>query len=122
MKVLVVDDEKDIKRLFEQRFRKERRNGEIDLYFAFSAEEALGRIRTDLLNDLKLILSDINMPKMNGFELLKIIRKDKPDLKVFMITAYGDEKNRRMAIENGANDYLIKPLNFRELKDKILGA
>ena len=67
-----------------------------------------------------LILSDINMPGMNGLELLRILKEKFPDLKVFMITAYGDEKNYQTAITYGADDYITKPVNFDTLKIKII--
>ena len=120
MKILVVDDERDVQRLFEQRFRKERRSGKIELFFAFSAQEAISFLQSDEHNDLTLVLSDINMPKMSGLELLQIVRTQYPALRVYMITAYGDEQNRQRALELGASEYLTKPLDFSILKEKIL--
>ena len=70
--------------------------------------------------DIALILPDINMPGMNGLELLKIIKDKTPRQKVFMITAYSDEHNYKTAVEYGADDYLTKPLDFSGLKEKIL--
>ncbi len=119
MKILVVDDEKDIQRLFEQRFRKERRDGQLEFTFAYSAAEALQFLETNAPTDLALILTDINMPEMSGLELLKIIRNKYPTQKVFMITAYGDEHFRWQAQELGANDFLTKPIDFEQLKEKI---
>ena len=120
MKVLVVDDEKDIQRLFEQRFRKERRNGQVEFSFALSASEALTYLEQEQSTNLALILSDINMPEMSGLELLRIIREKYPDQKVFMLTAYGDEGFREQAARYGANGYLTKPIDFEDLKTKIL--
>ena len=119
MKILVVDDERDVKRLFEQRFRREIKSGQISLHFAFSGEEALEYLHQGGDLDLTLILSDINMPNMNGFELLKRIKSDFNHLNVYMITAYGDDANKKLAIDLGATDYLLKPINFKELKDKL---
>lgn len=119
MKILVVDDEKGIQRLFQQRFRRETRSGKVELHFAFSGEEALHFLAQGGARDLTLILSDINMPKISGLELLKRIKSDYPVLKVLMITAYDDEKNRRKAILLGASDYITKPINFDELKARI---
>lgn len=119
MKVLVVDDEQNIQRLFEQRFRRERRKGQIAFDFAFSGKEALEYLHENNAADLSMVLSDINMPHMSGLEFLKAVRKDYPGLKVIMITAYGDETNRQKAIEFGADDYLTKPLDFKSLKEKI---
>lgn len=120
MKILVVDDEKDIQPLFEQRFRKEIRNGEIAFEFAFSGEEALKYLDGNR-HEAVLILSDINMPGMNGLELLDRIKQEHklPPPFVMMITAYGDEDNYKRAMELGADDFLTKPVDFGELKEKI---
>lgn len=120
MKILVVDDEKDIQPLFEQRFRKEIRNGEIAFEFAFSGEEALKYLDGNR-HEAVLILSDINMPGMNGLELLDRIKQEHklPPPFVMMITAYGDEDNYKRAMELGADDFLTKPVDFDELKEKI---
>lgn len=119
MKMLVVDDEADVKLLFEQKFRKEIKEGKVELLFALSGERAL-----DILNngaaDVVLILSDINMPGMSGLELLHIIKTNSPNQKVFMITAYSDESNYRKAVEYGADDYITKPIDFDPLKKRIL--
>ena len=120
MKIMVVDDEEDVQLLFRQKFRKEIKKGQIEFQFAFSAKEALDYLNNQSENCVVLILSDINMPGMNGLELLKIIKKKFPNLKVFMITAYGDEENYRIAIEYGADDYLHKPVEFDNLKERIL--
>jgi two-component system, chemotaxis family, chemotaxis protein CheY len=120
MKILVVDDETDVQPLFLQRFRKEIKTGEYDFSFALSGEEALGYLHS-ATSEIVLILSDINMPGMTGIELLSRIRHEyeTPPPVVMMITAYGDEENRRQAIQNGANDFLTKPLDFNLLKDKL---
>ncbi len=119
MKILVVDDEQDVRRLFEQRFRRERRKGEIAIDFVFSGREALEYLRHAGHSELSLILSDINMPQMSGLVLLQQIRESYPELKVIMLTAYGDETNRQKAFELGAADYLTKPIDFKSLKEKI---
>ena len=120
MKVMVVDDEKDVQPLFEQRFRKEIRNGELTFQFAWSGEEALNFLNGTPPKAV-LILSDINMPGMSGLELLGKIKKDHqiPPPFVMMITAYGDEINHKKAMELGADDFLTKPVDFNELKQKI---
>ena len=120
MKVLVVDDERDMQTLFEQRFRKEIRNGDVEFYFAFSAEEALQYLtRHD--HEAVLILSDINMPGMSGLELLKRIKQQfaSPPPVVMMITAYGDDENYKNAMNLGADDFLTKPIDFQLLKEKL---
>ncbi len=120
MLIMVVDDEPDIQMLFEQRFRKEIRNGELEFRFAFSGSEALEVLNSSVGTDLVLILSDINMPGMSGLELLREIKGQRPGMPVFMITAYDDQEKYREAMDCGANDYLAKPLDFGELKEKIL--
>ncbi len=120
MKIMVIDDEQDIEFLFKQQFRKEIRKSQIELHFAFSAEEALEYLQLQITECLVLILADINMPGMNGLELLKIIKEKFAHLQVFIITAYGDEQNYQMAREYGADDYINKPIEFDQLKEKIL--
>ena len=120
MKILVVDDEKDVQVLFEQRFRKEIRNKEMEFAFAYSGEDAL-KYLGDLSHEAVLILSDINMPGMSGLELLRHIKekhKVQPPL-VMMITAYGDAENYNTAMKLGADDFLTKPLEFSLLKEKL---
>jgi len=119
-KILVVDDERDIKTLFEQRFRKEIKSGELDFVFAFSGEEALSYMK-DHDREAVLILSDINMPGMSGLELLKHIKEkyEKPPPIVMMITAYGDRENYTQAMQLGADDFLTKPVDFISLKEKL---
>lgn len=120
MKVLVVDDEKDVQVLFEQRFRREIKNKEMQFAFAFSGEEAL-HYMSDHVNEAVLILSDINMPGMSGLELLEQIKHIyvKPPPVVFMITAYGDDENYQQARQLGADDFLTKPVDFKILKEKL---
>jgi CheY-like chemotaxis protein len=120
MKILVVDDERDVKALFEQRFRKEIRDEEMTFAFAYSGEEALGYLNS-LNHEAVLILSDINMPGMSGLELLKQIKThfEKPPPTVMMITAFGDDENYQQAMKLGADDFLTKPLNFTHLREKL---
>jgi len=120
MKILVVDDEKDIQPLFQQRFRKEIKDGEIDFVFAYSGEEALSCLK-DCQHEAVLILSDINMPGMSGLELLSEIKQKNhvPPPVVMMITAYGDDENYKRAMDLGADDFLAKPIDFISLKEKI---
>jgi CheY-like chemotaxis protein len=120
MKILVVDDERDIQTLFEQRFRKEIRDKIMEFEFAFSGEEALNRIEK-YMHEAVIILSDINMPGMSGLELLDRIKQKihTPPPVVMMITAYGDSENYKRAMELGADDFLTKPVDFIMLKEKI---
>ena len=120
MKILVVDDEQDVRSLFEQRFRKEIRSGAHHFHFALSGKEAL-LILNELEHDPVVILSDINMPGMTGLELLEKIKssgKD-PSPVVIMITAYDDEENHQTAKRLGANGFFTKPLDFGLLKTKL---
>lgn len=121
MKILVVDDETDVQLLFQQRFRKEIRNGDLEFVFAFSGEEALDKLK-QLEHEAVLILSDINMPGMSGLQLLEIIKKDfvAPPPIVMMVTAYGDEDNYNTAKKLGADDFLTKPVDFKLLKEKLI--
>ena len=120
MKILVVDDEKDVQVLFEQRFRKEIKSGEMDFAFAFSGEEAMEMMK-DYEHEAVLILSDINMPGMSGLELLRNIKikYETPPPIVMMITAYGDGDNYSEAMKLGADDFLTKPVDFPALKEKL---
>ena len=120
MKILVVDDEKDIQPLFEQRFRKEIRNHEMEFAFAFSGEEAISFLNSHN-HEAVLILSDLNMPGMSGLELLKEIKEHfkTPPPFVMVITAYGDPENYNQAMRLGADDFLTKPINFEILKEKL---
>jgi two-component system chemotaxis response regulator CheY len=120
MRILVVDDEKDIQPLFQQRFRREIKSGEIKFVFAYSGEEALHCVE-EYKHEAVLILSDINMPGMSGLDLLENIKlkNHNPPPVVMMITAYGDAENHKRAMDLGADDFLTKPLDFTMLKEKI---
>ena len=120
MKILVVDDEHDVKTLFEQRFRKEIKTGEMDFVFAFSGEDALVYLNQHR-HEAVLILSDINMPGMSGLDLLEHIKQKyhEPPPVVMMITAYGDAENFNTAKRLGADDFLTKPVDFTVLKEKL---
>lgn len=116
---MIVDDEKDIEALFKQKFRNEIKEGKIEFFFAFSAEDALEFLAERVTADIVLILSDINMPGMNGIELLGILKEQFSHLKVFMITAYDDKNKYEKAIKLGADEYLTKPIDFNKLKNEI---
>ena len=120
MKILVVDDERDIQTLFEQKFRKEIKEKQMEFAFAFSGEEALSYLNQHE-HETVLILSDINMPGMSGLELLRQIKeKDlNPPPVVMIITAYGDAESYNKAKQLGADDFLTKPVDFNYLKEKF---
>jgi CheY-like chemotaxis protein len=117
--ILIVDDEPDIADLFRQSFRREVRQGKYVLHFAASGEEALRRF-AEIHPELIMILSDINMPGMDGLELLREIKRLRPALPVLMVTAYGDDERKRHADELGATAFLAKPVDFNALKKQVL--
>ena len=119
MNILVVDDEPDVRVLFEQRFRREIRAGALVFSFAYSGEEALTFLHARG-SEVVLILSDINMPVMSGLELLRHIREEHPHQppQVMMITAYGDDATHQQAL--GADDFLTKPVDFAALRARLL--
>ena len=117
--ILVVDDEPDVAELFRQRFRREARQGTYVLHFAGSGEEALDQLAGDITPELIVILSDINMPGMDGLTLLQEVKRRRPGLPVMMVTAYGDDERRRRASEYGATDFITKPVDFDFLKRQL---
>ena len=117
--ILIVDDEPDVAILFRQQFRSEAREGAYVLHFALSAVEALERLAGEIEPRLIVILSDINMPGMDGLSLLREIKTRRPDLPVMMLTAYGDEERRRRAAEYGASEFVTKPVDFDFLKQRL---
>jgi CheY-like chemotaxis protein len=119
--ILVVDDEPDVEVLFRQQFRRDLRAGRFTMEFAQSAPTALERIADAAGQSLILILSDINMPGMSGFELLPKAKALRPDVPIIMITAYGDADTKRKALENGAEALLTKPIDFGTLRTEIDG-
>jgi CheY-like chemotaxis protein len=119
LSILVVDDEPDVAELFRQRFRREVRQGLYVLHFAYSAEEALEKLDTGIRPQIIVILSDINMPGMDGLALLREIKRRWADLPVMMVTAYGDDERRHSADEYGAAEFITKPVDFDLLKDQL---
>lgn len=120
MKVLIVDDEKDVEMLFRQKFRKEVKEENLDLVFAFSGQEALEILEESDPPSVVYVFSDINMPGMTGLELLQIIKMKFPQIKVSMISAYGDSDNYNKAISSGAKEFFTKPIDFTSLKKEIM--
>jgi CheY-like chemotaxis protein len=117
--ILIVDDEPDVADLFRQRFRRETRAGSYVLHFAASGKDALDRLTGEIKPPLIVILSDINMPGMDGLELLRVIKEQRPELPVMMVTAYGDDERRRRAAEHGAMEFVTKPVDFDLLKARL---
>jgi len=116
---MVVDDEKDMALLFQHEFRQEIKRQEIGFHFALSGEEALSYMETSEATDLVLILSDVNMPGINGLELLKILKDRWINLPVIIITACDKDYNYEKAREYQADGFLTKPIDFSELRDII---
>jgi YesN/AraC family two-component response regulator len=120
MKIMIVDDERDVEILFRQQFRKEVKDGRVELCYAFSGEEALDYLETVKPPDVVCILSDINMPGITGLDLLKAVKEKYPSIRVSMITAYGDELNFKAAMSTGAEHYFTKPIDFDQVKQNVL--
>ncbi|MEM9542961.1 MAG: response regulator [Cyanobacteria bacterium P01_E01_bin.42] len=120
-KLLVVDDEPAFEDLICRRFRKKIRKGELEFIFAANGNEALEKVRAN--PDLDLVLTDINMPQMDGLTLLEELNRLNPSFKTIVISAYGDMKNIRKAMNAGAFDFLTKPISLTDLEitiEKIL--
>lgn len=120
-KILIVDDERDVETLFRQKFRREVRNGDLELAFAFSGDEALRILSEDEPPEVVYVFSDINMPGMTGLELLKKVKDKFPNINVSMISAYGDTENYQKAMSSGAKEFFTKPIDFDSLKREIVG-
>ena len=116
-KILVVDDEPDLQPLISQTFRKEIRRKELEVVFAHNGLEALSQLETQ--PDIDIVLTDINMPQMDGLTLLTKLSEQYPTTKAVIISAYGDMKNIRSAMNRGAFDFLTKPLNLQDLEITI---
>jgi DNA-binding NtrC family response regulator len=119
MKILVVDDERDVKLLFERRFRREINLRELEFTFALSGESALDLLQSPGHAGVSLVLVDISLPGLSGLDLLKTSKVRHPEVKVMMITAYGSVAIRDRAIRDGADGFFTKPLDFISLKQKI---
>lgn len=112
-KILVVDDETDLEALIKQKFRKEIRQQSYEFHFATNGKAALDVLAT--MPDIDIVLSDINMPEMDGLTLLSKLQESKPLVKSVIVSAYGDMDNIRTAMNRGAFDFITKPINFVDL-------
>ena len=113
-RILVVDDEPDLEPLMLQRMRRDIRSGRYKFVFAQNGVEALEKLRQE--NNIDMVLSDINMPQMDGLTLLEQIPKVDPNIRSVIISAYGDMKNIRAAMNRGAFDFVTKPVDFEDLQ------
>ena len=117
IRILVVDDEPDLELLIRQKFRREIRDRELDFKFAPDGLEALEKVNSD--GGLDIILSDINMPRMDGLTLLSRLADMEVSLKTVIVSAYGDMENIRTAMNRGAFDFVTKPINFEDLRKTV---
>lgn len=116
-KILVVDDEPDLEILMKQNFRRKIRAGELEFVFAQNGFQALDRLKEHL--DVSMVLSDINMPEMDGLTLLDSVSEKYPMIRTVIVSAYGDMKNLRTAMNNGAFDFVNKPIDFTDLEATV---
>src|SRR5215475_7982549 len=117
MKVLIVDDEPDLEVLIRQKFRKRIKDGEFDFVFARDGQEALTKLKDD--PTLDIVMSDINMPVMDGLTLLSRLSDINRILKAVVVSAYGDMQNIRTAMNRGAYDFLTKPIDFQDFETTV---
>lgn len=116
-KILFVDDEPDIELLTQQKYRKQIAEGVFELLYALNGQEALNIIKNT--PDIKVMITDINMPQMDGLVLLDKVKEVNPCIKTIVLSAYGDTQTLRSAMNKGAYDFVTKPINFTELGDLI---
>lgn len=112
-KILVADDEADLEMLIKQKFRQKIREQQYEFVFAINGIDALQKIQQH--PDIEIVLSDINMPEMDGLTLLSKLNESNPLIKAVIVSAYGDMDNIRTAMNRGAFDFITKPINFEDL-------
>ena len=113
-KILVVDDEVDLEQLIKQKFRRKIREQAYEFVFAINGKHALEQLQVH--TDVDIVLSDINMPEMDGLTLLSRLSEQNSLLKSVIVSAYGDMDNIRTAMNRGAFDFITKPVNFEDLE------
>ena len=116
-KILVADDELDLEMLIKQKFRRQIRDHKYEFVFALNGNEALVKLKEH--PDVAIVLSDINMPELDGLSLLSKLSEENPLIKTVMVSAYGDMENIRTAMNRGAFDFVCKPVNFEDLEVTI---
>ncbi|MCE2951088.1 MAG: response regulator [Alphaproteobacteria bacterium] len=112
--ILIVDDEEDIDVLTKQRFRKEIQSQEYNFFFARNGYEALSCVEREA--NVDILVTDVNMPQMSGFELLQKIKEKHPSIKTVIISAYSDAQSLHLAEKGGASAFISKPLDFKDLQ------
>lgn len=113
-KILVADDEEDLQTLIRQKFRQKIRDNQYEFVFAYNGKDALNKIQEH--PDIAMVLSDINMPEMDGLTFLSKLSESSPLIKAVMVSAYGDMANIRTAMNRGAFDFVTKPIDFKDLE------
>ena len=108
IKILAVDDERDVESLLTQSFRKQIRSNEFEFIFSYDGMQALKKLQER--QDLEVVLLDINMPVMDGLTFLAQLNESGSDLRVIMVSAYGDMSNIRLSMNRGAYDFIMKPV------------
>jgi len=116
-KIMVVDDEPDLETLIKQKFRRQIREHQYEFVFALNGKEALDKIHQQ--QDIDVVFTDINMPEMDGLTLLEKLHETYPILKAVIVSAYGDMENIRTAMNRGAFDFILKPVNFEDLETTL---
>ena len=116
-RILVVDDESDLERLIQQKFRRQIHAGAVSFLFARDGVEALAALEAN--HDVDMVVTDINMPRMDGLSLLQKLQESEEQLSTIVVSAYGDMSNIRTAMNRGAFDFLTKPIDFRDLETTI---
>ena len=116
-RILIVDDEPDLEPLILRRMRRKIRAGLYEFLFAGNGVEALETLNEH--PDIDIVISDINMPEMDGLTLLEQIRKVDPNIRAIIVSAYGDMKNIRTAMRRGAVDFITKPIDFEDFEETL---
>ncbi len=116
-RILVVDDEPDLEALIQQKFRRQIRDGDVSFLYARDGVEALSVLEAN--HDVDLVVTDINMPRMDGLSLLQKLQENEEKLSTIIVSAYGDIANIRTAMNRGAFDFLTKPIDFLDLETTI---
>lgn len=118
--IVMVDDESSVGTLYEMKLRKPIQNGDIRFHFFESAKDYLDYLMTaDRKPGSEVLFTDINMPEVSGFELLRKVRKNFPEIDVYMMSAYDDESSIQQSLHLGAKGYFTKPVNYKDLQSRI---